>query len=219
LTETLFLLQRCPLFAGIGENELEKLLACLSVRHSGFEKGNYIFSAGDKPKSVGIVLSGCIHIVRDDFWGKRTIVERLEPPALFAEAFSCAGLSNLPVSIVAAEKSAILLIDYRKIITVCASSCPVHATLINNMLTDIARKNVMLMQKLEYSTSRTTREKLLAYLSFQAQQQKTGVFEIPFNRQELADYLAVDRSAMSAELGKMRDEGIVRIDKNKFELV
>jgi CRP-like cAMP-binding protein len=213
------LLQRCPLFSGINSDETEKLLTCLSAVQKKYEKGSPIFLTGEKLNSVGIVLSGCIHIVQDDFWGNRTIAARFEPVELFGEAISNSETKKLPISIMAAEKSEILWINYKKIITTCSSACLFHTALIKNIIQDLAQKNIMLMQKLECITRRTTREKLLFYLSLQAGKGIGNTIEIPFKRQELADYLSIDRSAMSSELGKLRDEGILRFNKNKFELL
>jgi CRP-like cAMP-binding protein len=175
--------------------------------------------AGGSLNSIGVVLAGSIHIIQDDFWGNRTLVARLEPVEIFGEAFAFGGGDDLPVGILAAEQSDILLINCKKIITTCPSACIFHTRLIKNLIQVMAQKNSMLMQKIEHITHRTTREKLLSYFSLQARQMKSNVFEIPFNRQELADYLSVDRSAMSSELGRMRDEGILHFRKNRFELL
>ena len=165
------------------------------------------------------MLTGNVHVIQEDFWGNRTILANIEPGELFGEAFSCAGLDKLPVSVLAVQDSEVLMIDYRKIITTCSSSCVFHTALIHNMLRILADKNVMLTQKMELLTKNTTREKLLAYLSLQAQQAGSTKFNIPFNRQGLADYLSVDRSAMSAELSKMQKDGVLVYKKNRFELL
>jgi CRP-like cAMP-binding protein len=175
--------------------------------------------AGENLNSVGIVLSGCITVSQDDYWGNHTIVARFEPVELFGEAFSFGEKEALPVSIMAAEQSDILLINCKKIVSTCSSACLFHTVLIRNIIKNMAQKNKMLIQKMEHITRRTTREKLLSYFSFQSRQLGSNIFEIPFNRQELADYLSIDRSAMSSELGRMRDDGILNFTKNKFELL
>jgi len=215
----LFTLIKCPLFAGIKEAELLTLLDCLSASEKKFKKGSYIFMSGETVNFIGLVLSGSVHIIREDFWGNRAILAHIGPGGLFGEAFSCAQIKKLPVSAFAAETAVVLLLDYRKIITTCSSACMFHTGLIKNMLRILAEKNVMLTQKMEFITQRTTREKVLAYLSAQARQAGGGNFEIPFNRQELAEYLSVDRSAMSRELSKMQDEGILLFHRNHFELL
>jgi CRP-like cAMP-binding protein len=211
-------LGRCRLFDGVDEADLEKLLNCLRAVRKTYRKGAYVSMAGDSLTSVGIVLSGSVHIINDDFWGNRTIIARLEPPELFGEAFAFSENVCLP-GIVAAEKSDILLIRGKKIVTTCPAACIFHTTVMKNLIRIMAEKNGALMQKIEHITRRTTREKLLSYFSFQAMRMKDNTFEIPFNRQELADYLSVDRSAMSSELSRMRGEGMLDFSKNRFTLL
>ncbi|GHV37380.1 Crp/Fnr family transcriptional regulator [Synergistales bacterium] len=208
-----------PLFADIDEHDLAALLDCLAADVSSFEKHSFIFMENDAATRIGVVLFGGVHVVRDDFWGNRTILARVEPGDLFGEAFSCAAVDRLPVSVVSCEKSEILLLDYGRVITACASACAFHSVLVKNMTKILAAKNILLTQKMEHLTRRTTREKLLSFLSAQAKRKGGNSFEIPFDRQELADYLSVDRSAMSASLSKMRDDGILRFHKNHFEIL
>ena len=218
ISDRLHILKTCPLFSGIGEDNLAALLPCLTATPKSCAKDDFVFLAGERAGAMGIVLSGVLHIVQEDFWGRRAILARLPPGELFGEAFACAGLERLPVSVLAAEAAEILLLDYGKIIAPCARNCSFHARIINNMLRILARKNVMLVQKIEHLTRRSTREKLLSYLSAEARRQGKAAFDIPFDRQQLADYLAVDRSALSKELGKMRDEGLIEFRKNAFHL-
>jgi CRP-like cAMP-binding protein len=217
--KNLSVLSKCPLFDAIGDPEKEKLLDCLSARRKKYAKNSTVFMEGDESRSVGIVLSGFLHIVQDDYWGNRDIIAGIEPGELFGEAFSCGGVKKLPVGVIAVEQSEILLVDINKILTTCSAACVFHGTIIRNMVRVLAQKNIGLMKKIEHITRRSTREKLLSYLSSQARQAKSGPFEIPFNRQELAEYLAVDRSAMSAELCRMRDAGMIRFNKNRFEIL
>ena len=217
------ILQSCPLFSGIEEGDLRALFICLSAVQKRFEKNGFVLTAGGKTDSIGIVLSGAVHVLRDDFWGNREILTRIEPGGLFGEAFACVGvesaiLERLPVSVMVAEKSEILSLNCRRILMFCPSACGFHAVLIRNLTRVLAEKNVMLTQKLEHVSRRTTRKKLLSYLSEQAKRAGGSVFDIPFSRQELADYLSVDRSAMSSELSKMRDENLLRWHRNHFEL-
>lgn len=210
---------RSPLFAGIDESQLEPLLDCLTAVKHQYRKDEFIFVAGSKATSVGIVLSGAVRILHEDFWGYRAILSHIGPGGLFGEAFSCAEKNALPVSVIAAEASEIMLIDYRKIVTTCSSVCCFHTRLITNMMHILAGKNILLTQKIEHLSKRTTREKLLSFLSAQAAFAKSTSITLPFNRQELADYLCVDRSALSRELGAMQDEGLINYDKNNFELI
>jgi CRP-like cAMP-binding protein len=213
------ILKCCPLFADIGADDLGALLSCLSARRSAYERGAFIFVSGGDATRVGVVLSGGVHVVKEDYEGNRAILTRVGPGGLFGEAFACAGTKKLPVGVVAAEDSVILSIDMIRIVTVCSSACGFHAGLIRNMLRVLAEKNLSMMQKLEHITRRTTREKLLSYLSAAAKEAESAAFDIPFNRQELADYLSVDRSAMSAELSAMRRDGLLLYARNHFTLL
>jgi len=177
-----------------------------------------VLASGKKSDSVGVVLSGAVHVIREDFWGRRTLMARIEPCGLFGEAFACAEGEAIPFSVVAAEASDVLFVQSRRILTSCPSACGFHTTLIKNLTLTLAGKNIALTQKLKHLTQPSTREKLLSYLSEQAQSARSKSFDIPFNREELADYLSVERSAMSAELSRMRRDGLVRYQKNHFEL-
>ena len=208
----------CPLFKDIGAADLSALLNCLSAIKKHYQKNDLIFLAGQKAEKVGIVIRGSVHVVQEDFWGNRSIFAYIVAGGLFGESFSCSKVECPPVTVIAAEDTDVLLVDYRKIITTCSPTCAFHTGLIKNMLQILAADNIMMTQKMEHITKRSTREKLLSYLSLQALQAGKNRFAIPFNRQELADYLAVDRSALSKELGRMRDEGILDFKHNNFEL-
>lgn len=208
----------CPLFSGVNEEDMRALLGCLGATARSYEKHSAIFHADDTPESVGVILSGSVHVIQEDYWGNRTILAHITSGGLFGEAFSCAEADKLPVSVFATEKSEIMLIRYRKIIASCSSACEFHTRLIGNMIRILAEKNILLTQKIAVTSGRTTRDKLLAYLSAQAIRAGSGRFRIPFNRQELADYLCVDRSALSRELSRMREEGVLEYDKSLFRL-
>lgn len=211
-------LEKCPLFADISEVDVPTMLGCLSSTQHRYDKDETIFAPGVEVTRVGIVLSGSARIEQNDYWGNRTILAHIGVSDLFGEAFSCAQIKKLPLGIYAAQDSEILFIDYQKIIHTCSSACLFHTQLIKNMLSILANKNVNLTRKMETITQRSTRAKLLAYLSSQAQKENCNSFTIPFNRQELADYLAVDRSAMSQELSKMQKEGLLTYHKSSFKL-
>lgn len=205
-----------PLFQGIAFSDFERIINCLSAKKAEYEKNDVILLSGDTVNFVGLILLGSVQIIKEDVDGRITIVTELGVSELFGEVFACAGISQSPVSVLATESTEVLLMDYKKIITSCISACPYHARLIENMLKLIARKNLMLNQKIEILSKRTTREKLLAY--FDTQRGIAKKFAIPYNREELAHYLCVDRSAMSNELCKMRDEGLIKFYKSTFEI-
>lgn len=211
-------LSNMPLFQGIDPEELPGMLDCLNARKAGYKKQDIVLLEGQSVTSVGIVLSGKVQIMKEDFMGNRNIMAEVAPGNLFAESYSCVQTDSLPITVVSVTESEILWVDYRRIVSTCSSACKFHAKLISNMLTILASKNIQLNQKIEHISKRTTREKLLSYLSDQVSRQGAPEFDIPFNRQELADYLCVDRSAMSNELCKLQNEGVLRFHLNHFSL-
>ena len=213
------LLKRCPLFFEIDPPHVLAMLTCFGARVSSYKKKETIFAEGDPAKYIGIVLSGSAQIVQMDYFGNRSLVSGIEPSELFAEAFACAETSALPVSFIACEDSKVMLIDCHRILYSCSNNCGFHQQMIFNLMKDIATKNLMFHQKMEITGKRTTREKLLTYLNFQAKKHGNNCFEIPFNRQELADYLEVDRSGLSAEISKLQKEGLLKSRKERFELL
>ena len=213
------ILRRCPLFFGIDDDNLIKMLTCLGARITEFDKKYTIFAEGSPARHIGIVLSGKAQIVQVDFYGNRSIVSDVKPAELFAEAFACAECTSLPISVVASEPCEIMLIECSHILHTCQNNCGFHQALIFNLMKDLATKTLLFHQKIEIVAKRSTREKLMAYLLHQAKKAGSNHFEIPFDRQELADYLEVDRSGMSAEISKMRKEGILESQKNRFTLL
>jgi CRP-like cAMP-binding protein len=172
----------------------------------------------DEISAMGIVISGAVHLVRDDFWGNRTIIARIAAGEIFAESFACGKTGRVPLSAIAVEKTEALFIHAKKISSPCASACPFHTPVLNNMIQELAGKNNALLNKMQYITQRSTREKLISYLSAQARESDDSSFDVPFNREELAEFLSVDRSAMSSELGRMKADGLLTFRKNHFTL-
>lgn len=206
------------LFASIAENEIPQLLQCLSAKEKTYPKNTYLYHAGEQVHSIGIVLTGQIHILQEDYWGNRNIVAVAQPGEMFAESYACLSGTQLGVSIFALEASTVLYLDIQKILPLCDTACSYHARLIRNLLSAIAEKNLLINRKLSYLMQRTTRQKILAYLSTEAQRQRKNDFFISFDRQQLADYLSVDRSALSAELSKLKAENFIEYHKNHFIL-
>ncbi len=209
----------CELFSGIAAQDRSALLHCLGARVNTFRKNQVILAEGDPAVDMGVVLRGAVQIVRDDFYGNRSIVDRMGPGALFGESFACAGVEALPVSAVAAEDSEILLLNCRQITATCSKICGFHNRIIRNLLGVVANKNLLVHRKLEITSRRSTREKLMAYLLYQSKQAGSREFTIPYDRQGLADYLGVERSAMSAELGKLRRDGVLECSRSRFRLL
>jgi CRP-like cAMP-binding protein len=209
----------CALFSGIAPDQLLTLLTCLNAQQRWYRKGAFILRVGNPAREVCVVLAGSTHVIQEDYWGNRSIINRCAPGDPFAESFCCAQSKSLPVSVVAATACRVLFLDYQRVIGVCTSVCGFHNRLVGNMLHVLAVKGVALTQKLEDVTQRSTQEKLRSYLSRQALQTGGNSFTIPFNRQELADYLSVERSALSNVLSHMARAGLLRYHKNRFELL
>lgn len=213
------ILQDCPLFDGIDGRDLPGMLGCLGAKSSQFKKGQAIFREGDSPIFVGIVLTGSVQLIREDYYGNRSIMAHIGPTQLFGESYAFSGAQTLPVSVVADEDTRILLLDSRRISVCCSNACAFHSRVIFNLLRLVATKNLVLHQKIQITAKRTTREKLMAYLLNQAKLQGSNSFTIPYDRQALADYLEVDRSGLSAEISKLRREGIIECEKSNFRLL
>jgi CRP/FNR family transcriptional regulator, dissimilatory nitrate respiration regulator len=211
-------LKKTALFRGTTEAELPTLIGCIAPSYRDFDKNEIILRQGEDITSVGMVLSGRVQIIEEDFWGNRNIIADAWPGDLFGESYAFLPGELLRVSVVADEPSSVMMIDARHMLEICSSACRFHTRLVQNLLAETAKKNLALTRKLSHMSKRTTREKLLSYLSGQSLAAGSDVFEIPFNRQQLADYLCVDRSAMSNELCKMRDEGLLTFDRSKFHL-
>ena len=200
-----------PLFRDIAPADLASLLDCLDARERAYEKGAWLLRRGEWTDRLGLVLSGTVHILREDFWGSRSIVGLAGPGEIFAESYALAG-EPLEVSVLAASDARVLFLRVETALTGCGQ-------LTRNLTALLAEKNLTLTRKMRHMARRTTREKLLSYLSAQALRSGGPEFDIPMDRQQLADYLAVDRSAMSAALGKLRDEGVLEFRKNPFHLL
>ena len=213
------LLLTSPLFAGISREELSSLLNCLQARVLRFGKGEPVFLEGDPAGFVGFVLEGAVQIVRDDYYGSRSILGHGEAGDLFAEAYACADVSVMPVSGYALRESRVMFLECQKMMTVCSGACGFHNRLVKNLLQVMAGKNLNLSRKIQFMSRKTTRQKLMAYLLEEAKQAGSPEFTIPFDRQTLADYLGVERSAMSTELGKLRKEGILVTTGSRFKLL
>ena len=211
-------LKKTKLFAGVGEEEILAMLTCLGAKLHVYKKGEYVLRQGERLNDITVLAEGGLHIQKEDYWGNRNILGKIGVGEIFGEAYAAPDSGTLLNDVIAVEKSAVFFFDVRRILTTCSSACRFHTMVVQNLFFAISEKNRSLVQKLDYISRRTTREKLIAYLSEEVKKQNSASITIPFNRQQLADYLSVDRSAMSAELCKMRDEGMLEFDKNRFRL-
>ena len=207
------------LFEGICYEDRRAMLGCIGYHIGTFRKGDIINFEEEKIKHVGIVVEGSVDMIKEDIWGNKTMLVRSRKDDVFAETFAC-GSDNLSmVTFQVSEDATILFLPFNRVMHNCTMACQFHHQLIENMVHVIANKNRDLMRKVEVVSNRTTREKLLSFLSIQAQLQQTRYFEIPLGRVELAEYLCVDRSAMTRELSKMKEEGLIDYDKNCFRML
>ena len=212
-------LRKCPLFMDISDENLTSILTCLDATVKIYEKKETIFSEGEPAKYIGIVLSGAVQIVQVDYLGNRNIVANIEAAELFGESFACAGVEAIPMDVVAREDTEVLLIDCLRITQTCSSACEFHRRMIYNLMKLVAMKNIIFHQKIEIISKRSTREKLMTYLVMQAKKNRSATFEIPYDRQELADFLGVDRSGLSVEIGKLCKEGFIQNRRKWFKVI
>ena len=211
-------LRSSPLFSGISAEEASAMLSCLQAEKKDFPKEAFLLHAGDTAESIGLILSGSILVVQEDIWGNRNILSKAGPGQTFAAAYACAPGSVLNVNVFAETPVTALFLNVKRILNVCPSACTHPSRIIRNLLSDLAEKNLRFSEKLTHMSQRTTRDKLMSYLSAEAQRLGTYEFDIPFSRQQLADYLGVERSGLSLELGKMRSEELLDFHKNHFAL-
>ena len=207
-----------PLFDGIRREDRLAVLGCTGYHIAAFQKGQVVAIEEEQIHHVGIVLSGAVDMVKEDLWGGRTLLLRIGVSEMFGETFACGDDPRSMVSFLAAEDSRVLFIPFGKAMRTCAHACEFHQRLAENMVRVIANKNRELLRKVEVISKKTLREKILAYLSDQAQRSGSEYFEIPLGRVELAEYLCADRSALTRELAKMREEGILHYDRNRFRI-
>lgn len=209
---------KTALFNGLDTDDARKMVDCLCGRTKRYKKGAFIYHTGDLVKALGIILSGNIIIEQTDAWGRQTILDTLGAGQIFAETYACVASVPIAVNVTASQDCEILFLEAEKVMKTCPSSCPFHNHMIHNLLSATTAKNLMLTQKISIISCKSIREKLLAYLSYQAVINGQAQFYIPFNRQQLADYLCTERSALSNELGKMQKEGLITFHKNSFQL-
>lgn len=212
-------LSSTTLFRGITPEEIQTMMGCLQGITKEYPRGSIIHHFGECISTLGLVLSGSVSVENDDIWGNKTILDKIDVGNTFAENYACLPGEPLMVNIVAAEATEILFLNTDYMLRVCSRTCGFHNRLIHNMLTISAQKNLNLSRRSLHTGPKTIRGRLLSYLSHQAVHHGSREFDIPFNRQQLADYLNVDRSAMSNELSKMQKEGLIISERNHFRIL
>ncbi len=218
MKDFLSVISSSQLFCGVSEDEIIAMLACLKAEKKDFAKDTFLLHAGDAAESVGLVLSGNVLVIQEDIWGNRNIISKAGPGQTFAAAFACAPDAALNVSVMAETPVTAMFLNVKRILNVCPAACAHHSRIIRNLLGELAERNLHLSEKLTHMGQRTTRAKLMSYLSAEAQRIGAYEFAIPFSRQQLADYLGVERSGLSRELSEMRSEGLLCFHKNHFTL-
>lgn len=213
------ILRNNPLFHQIKDEDIIGILTCTMAKTIHYHKSSFLFIAGDEINSIGIVLQGNIQIIREDILGNRLLLSECGPSDMFLEAFVCADEKITPVSIYAATSCTVLFLSYKKLTTSCSTSCSHHHQLIQNMLKILGQKNMLLNNRIQLLSRKTTRQKLMSYFLLEAEKNQNQSFQISFNRNELADYLGVDRSSMSRELSKMQEDELISYHKNHITLL
>ena len=208
-----------PLFAGIKEEEIQPMLHCLGGLVKTYKKGAYVALAREEIKYVGIVLSGNIHMIHEDIWGANSILAVIHAGGLFGETFACGTDLNSSVTFQAAEDTKALIIPFHKVLHSCAQNCPFHHRLIENMTIMLADKNAQLMRKLQVTSQKVLRKKIMIYFSFQVQESHSKTFTLSLNRQELADFICADRTALARELTRMKKDGLIDFQRNTFTML
>ena len=208
-----------PLFNGIVSTDFPAMLDCIGYHISAFHKGEIIAFEGENLKHIGLILSGAVDMVKEDLWGNKTMLIRARKHELFGETFACGDDNLSVVTFLASEDARILFMPFDRVMHSCTRACIFHHQLIENMVRVIAQKNRDLMRKTEVISKKTLREKIMAYLSIQAQLQNSRYIELPLGRIELAEYLCADRSALTRELVKMKQDGLIDYDRNCFRIL
>ena len=206
-------INKLPLFAGLADENIADILDRSKVRRQHLRQGENIISLGSRVTSIGVLLSGSARVVKDDFWGNSTILAHLESGDIFGEAFACSGCAAT-VDVYAESDADVLWLPYAELVQADESG------VVNRRLVYMfARKNVFLTDRIEHLSQRSLREKILSYLKQQALEAGSSSFTISFDRAGMADYLAADRSALSAMLGRLKKEGVIDFYKNNFTLL
>lgn len=207
------------MFQGIEANDMHSLLKCMGSYVEIYQKDQLIYFTKDTITSIGIILDGCVHMEKEDVWGRKVILVSMGEGAIFGETFACQKDTASEVTFTARKPTKVLYLPFHRILHTCQNTCLFHHKLIENMVMYIARKNYQLIEKVEVTSKKTLREKILTYLSIESRDHKGVYFDIPLGRAELADYLCSDRSALSRELKAMKDAKIIDYHKNTFKIL
>lgn len=213
------ILGKSSFFTGLDDTEILSILSCMDAAVVSKKPGSYIFRAGESTEVMGLVASGSVLIIQEDLWGHRNIISKCHAGDFFAEPYAARPEAVLNISVVAEEDTEILMLNIRRLLNTCPTACNHHQKLIRNLVSVLADKILIFNDKITHVSKRTTRDKLLSYLSAESIRQASLIFDIPFDRQQLADFLCVERAAMSVEISKLQKEGLLKTKRNHFELM
>ena len=209
-------LEQIPLFENIGPGELPRMLRCLGTVKKRFRRAEFISLEGDRPGQAGVLLRGAVRMIQEDARGNQVLLDSVGEGDLFGESFICAEERGSSVSFQAASDCTVLFLPLCRVLRTCSASCEFHHRLIENLAKIMARKNRLLLERLEILSRRTIRERLLTWFAQQARESGNGRFTCPMGRLEMAEYLCVDRSALTRELARMKREGLVDFSRNTY---
>ena len=213
------ILRNSSFFKGLTDDEILSILHCVEATTVSKERGSYIFRAADSTEVMGLVVSGCVLVIQEDLWGHRNILSKCHAGDFFGEPYAASPGAVLNISVVADEDCEIILLNIQRLLVTCPTACEHHQKLIRNLVSVLANKILILNDKITHVGKRTTRDKLLSYLSAESIRHSSLSFDIPFDRQQLADYLCIDRAAMSTEISKLQKEGFIKTNRKHFELM
>ena len=217
--ENIDFLMKLPIFYNLKNEEIINILNFFNYSKEDFEKNNFIFEIGKPISKIGIILSGEINIIKEDFWGNRNILNKFKSGEIFGEVFALAKVSPNNILVETSQNSKILFLDLTNFSIDNENNSNEILKFLSNIFKISLKKNILFTEKLEHITKKTIREKIISYLSTEALKNRSNSFFIKFDRQELADYLFVERSALSRELSSMKKDGLIEYNKNYFTLI
>lgn len=208
-----------PIFNGIKKEDLPIMLQCIGSHQRSYAKNQIVFLESQEIRTIGVILSGTIHMTKEDADGNKTLLICMKAGEIFGETFACGSSIDTRVNFVTATPCRLMFLPFYKVIRSCTTSCTFHHLLIENLVRLLSDKNQQLISKIEVVSKKTLRDKILCYLEAQAKCAGSRHFTIPLGRLELADYLCADRSALTRELSSMRADGLIDYEKNSFTLL
>ncbi len=214
----MFKLKNYKLFEGLDNEHTDAIKKCLKMYEIEYDKNNFIWHAGDTPKYVYLIVSGQVNLIIEDIKGNREIIMTFSENTSFGEAYAFSN-EKYRISAVAKVKTKLIRMNKEEILSTCAKNCDFHKQIIKNLVIMLAEKNLIQNTKIDYLSKKSIRDKLSFYLFSESSKARGNVLYLNLNREELADFLGVDRSALSREMSKMKAENLIDYKKNKIEIL